>query len=153
MNVFHVCLLLALGGCFFEQKKEVVGLQQLKKRAHVESNEKVFHRRFEGAGLGAICGLSFEKNIGYDDKMVLEDAVQVALNENETKEWRAQTAHGFVEVGYKHLKNGFACHEFTQIISVDGVVYKVTNNACKICLNDDESGYWVLEDTLEHYMN
>ncbi len=158
--VLLVLVLFVLAGCQPESVEHEthpaglkLGLRQLSKNPeHVESNHSL-HRHFMSAGVGSVYGLFFLKDISSEDKIILEDNVQAALDRGENIQWQGVTVAGSIEIGKKYLMNGFMCREFSQTFTFADKVYVVTNKACKIYLNKDGSGFWVLEDTVENYMN
>lgn len=151
---------LLLPGCDDENQVErknmqkdgaMLGLRQLKKKPkHIDIH--ALHRRCAPAGIGSIYGLFFAKDISIEDKAMLEDNVQAALEANESREWQGRTVACAIEVGRKYVVRGFMCHEFSLIFAFGNDSYEVTNKACKIYLNDNGTGYWALEDSIENYM-
>ena len=130
-----------------------LGLRQLRHKPENVKSTHALHRHFMAAGMGAIYGLFFVKDICADDKVLLEDSVQAALDADEDREWQGKTVSASIAVGEKYMMNGFMCRKFTQTFVFQDNTYMVENKACKIYLNKDGSGYWVLEDTVENYFN
>lgn len=146
-------LLVGCGDAYMQDNK-LRKLQQVPRKiqsVHVQ-NIHMLHRKFMNAGLGAIQGLFFAKDISMEDKIMLEDNVQAALDSGENREWAGNSAQYAVEIGKKFEMNGFVCHEFSENFIFADNAYLVSNKACKIYLNKNGSGYWVLEDSVEDYL-
>ena len=140
--LFFLLISIVLCGCFHDAKKETV---QIMPKYHV------FHRRFSSAGIACLNGLPFEKDLTYADKLILDDNLQIALNDQNLRVWNGKASAGIVEVKKLDPINNFECCEFTIKLLLLDRKYIITNKACKIKTNDNCEGFWVLADTIENY--
>ena len=105
-------------------------------------------------GIGSVRNLDFFKLITKEDKILLEENLQIALEENDWREWQGDSVRCNIKIGQETIENGFICREFTQTFFFLDKFYKVTNKACKVGMNKDGSnGCWILASSLKYYLN
>jgi hypothetical protein len=118
------------------------------------SNLSEFDKQRIMAGIGSVRNLDFFKLITKEDKILLEENLQIALEQNDWREWQGDSMRCNIKIGQETIENCFVCREFTQTFFFLDKFYKVTNKACKVGMNKDGSnGCWILASSLKYYLN
>lgn len=134
-SIFMLC------GCYDEQKTSG------------PSDMREFDKHIISAGIGGIRKLPFFDEISKEDKILLENNLQAALNQNDWREWQGDTVRCKIEIGNETSENGLIYREFKQTFFFDSKIYIVNNKACKVFVDQNKkNSFWVLESSAKNYL-